>query len=56
MKDWRVATIAIVAIAGLEALALSNGVDHYYFGLAVAAIAGIGGYKLKHFVDWFRGK
>ena len=40
----------VVAIAGiviLEALAISKGIDGAMLGLAIAAIAGLGGYRLR---------
>lgn len=44
--DWRVATVAIVCIAGLEAYALYQRIDGAVISLAFAAIAGIAGFKL----------
>jgi len=43
--------IAMICIAGLEALALVKGVDGALLGLAFAAIAGLGGYELKVLLD-----
>jgi hypothetical protein len=45
--DWRITLAAIVAIGGLEGGALACGRDGYTFFLAIAAIAGIAGFKLK---------
>lgn len=39
--------IAMICIAGLEALALVRGIDGAVFGIVIAALAGLGGYKLK---------
>ena len=41
-----VSIAAIVAIFGLEAIALANGINGTLFYSAVAAIAGIGGWSL----------
>jgi len=38
---------AIAAIVYLERLAIMAGVDGWLLGLAMAAIAGLGGYELK---------
>jgi len=45
--DWRITLAALVVIGGLEGGALACGRDGYTFFLAVAAIAGIAGFKLK---------
>jgi len=45
--DWRIAVAALAVIGGLEGGALACGRDGYTFFLAVAAIAGIAGFKLK---------
>lgn len=42
-----VVLVAIVAIVVLESLAIWCGIDGKAFGLAVAAIAGLAGFKLK---------
>lgn len=47
--------IAIVCIAGLEALAISQGINGAAFGLVVAAIAGLGGYEVKVLRDKAKG-
>ncbi|MBA7714629.1 hypothetical protein ES703_123658 [subsurface metagenome] len=39
--------VAIICIAGLEALAVLKGINGATFGLVVAALAGLGGYELK---------
>ncbi|GAH21603.1 unnamed protein product [marine sediment metagenome] len=41
------AIIAIVAIALLEGYAIYTGIDGALFGVAIAAIAGLGGYIIK---------
>lgn len=38
--------MAIVCITALQCVALAYGVDGALFGLAIAAIAGLGGYQL----------
>lgn len=38
---------AMICIAGLEALAIIKGVNGAIFGLAITAIAGLGGYEIK---------
>jgi len=38
--------IAIVCVAGLEALAILKGMDGSFFGVVIAAIAGLGGYQV----------
>ena len=43
--------IAILCIASLEALAIMQGVNGALMGVAVAAIAGLGGYELKRLKD-----
>ena len=45
--DWRIALAGILSIAGLEAFALSKGIDGALFSLALVAIAGIAGFKLR---------
>ncbi|MBA7669719.1 hypothetical protein ES703_77852 [subsurface metagenome] len=40
------ASLAIVAIMILEGLAILKGIDGALFGLAVTAIAGLGGYTI----------
>ena len=40
------AIIAILVLAGLEAIALLKGIDGAAFGTVVAAIAGLGGYEI----------
>ena len=41
---------AILCIAVLEFMALWRGIDGTYFGLVVAAIAGLGGFTLRHYL------
>lgn len=41
------AVVAIAAIALLEGIALIVGVDGAAFGVAIAIIAGLAGYKIK---------
>uniref|UniRef100_A0A6M3XSI6 Uncharacterized protein n=1 Tax=viral metagenome TaxID=1070528 RepID=A0A6M3XSI6_9ZZZZ len=38
---------AMAAIVILEAIALLKGIDGAIFGIAIAAIAGLGGYEVK---------
>ncbi len=47
--------VAMVCIAGLEALALVKGVNGTVFSLVVAALAGLGGYELKVLLEKKRG-
>jgi len=46
---------AIICIAGLEALALAKGIDGAIMGIAIAAIAGLGGYEAKILKDKIKG-
>lgn len=39
--------IAIMAIGGLEGLAIYKGIDGKSLGIAIAAIAGLAGYKIR---------
>ena len=39
--------VAMICIAGLVAFALSKGIDGAIFGIAITALAGLGGYELK---------
>lgn len=47
--------IAIICIAVLEALALIKNIDGAIFGIAITAIAGLGGYEIKTYIDKRRG-
>ena len=51
MRTWlkmnAVAIFAIIVIAFLEYTALSHGIDGISISLAIGAIAGLGGYKLR---------
>jgi len=51
---WTV-IVAIVCIAGLEALAMVKGVNGALFGIAIAAISGLGGYQIKIIRDKRKG-
>lgn len=46
---------AMLCIAGLEAFAISQGVNGAVLGIVVAAIAGLGGYELKVLRDKTKG-
>ena len=46
---------AIVAILTLEAIALAKGVNGALMGIAIAAIAGLGGYEIKKIKDKITG-
>ncbi len=46
-QNITLATTAIIAIAILEAIALIQGVNGAVFGIVVAVIAGLAGYKIK---------
>jgi len=54
MREW-IPFVAIVCIAGLEGLAIWRGIDGIYFVPAVAAIAGLGGYKAKDLIAKIKG-
>ena len=47
--------IAIICIAGLEALALVKGINGALMGIAIAALAGLGGYQVKVLKDKIKG-
>ena len=47
--------IAIITIGILEAIALINGVNGALFGIAIAAISGLGGYEIKVLKDKKKG-
>lgn len=47
--------VAIICIAGLEAFAISQGINGAVLGIVIAAIAGLGGYELKVIRDKKRG-
>lgn len=51
----KVIIVAMVCITGLEAYALYLGVNGVILSLAVAAIAGLGGYEVKVFRDKGKG-
>jgi len=51
MRDSAVvAVVAIIVLGVMECVALLQGIDSYLFGLVVAAISGLGGYKLKSYL------
>lgn len=52
----KVIITAIVCITGLEGYALYLGVDGAILALAVAAVAGLGGYEVKVFRDRAKGE
>lgn len=47
--------VAMVCIAGLEALAMFRGIDGALFGIVIAALAGLGGYEIKVIREKRRG-
>jgi len=47
--------VAMICIAGLQALALIKGVNGAIFGVAIAALAGLGGYELKVWREKVKG-
>ena len=47
MQSTAATIIAIIAICSLEGLALWKGIDGALFGIAIAAISGLGGYQLR---------
>ena len=46
LSNWKTALIAIGCITGLEAYALTQGVNGICMSTAIAAIAGLGGFTL----------
>ena len=44
--DWKIVGVSILAIAGIEVVALLKGVDGALMVLAVGAIAGLAGYVI----------
>ncbi len=50
-----VVMVAMLCIAGLEAYALYLGVDGVILSLAVAVIAGLGGFEIKAIKDKVKG-
>jgi len=38
--------VAIICVTGLEVLAIMKGINGSFFGIVVAAIAGLGGYQV----------
>ena len=52
MNDKTIITITgIGSIVVLESIALFNGIDGALFGLVIAAISGLAGYKIKEIKD-----
>ena len=47
--------VAMVCIVILEAIALVRDINGAIFGLAIAAIAGLGGYQIKSYRDKKKG-
>lgn len=47
--------VAMICIAGLEALAMVKGINGALFGIVIAALAGLGGYEIKVLRDRKRG-
>jgi len=47
--------IAILCITILEVCALYNGINGAMFGVAIAAVAGLGGYQVKSIKDKKKG-
>ncbi|MBA7592051.1 hypothetical protein ES708_34224 [subsurface metagenome] len=47
--------VAIICIAGLEALAMVKGINGAVFGIVITALAGLGGYELKVLRDKMKG-
>ena len=52
---WIVIIVAMVCITGLEVLAMFKGINGITFSLCVAAVAGLGGFKVKDVVDKIKG-
>jgi len=47
MKEIIVPITAMLCIVGLEVVAVMNNIDGAILSLAVAAVAGLGGYEIK---------
>jgi len=47
----KITITAILVIAYLETLAILKGIDGYLFGLVIAVISGLAGYKIKTLKD-----
>ena len=47
--------IAILCITALEIVAITQGVNGATFGLAIAAVAGLGGWEAKMIKDKMKG-
>lgn len=47
--------VAMFCITGLEAFAISQGINGAVFGIVIAALAGLGGYELKIIRDRKKG-
>ncbi len=45
-KDWRIVTVAILALVGLEIAAMFHGINGKLFSLVIAAIAGLAGWSM----------
>lgn len=51
MEDSALVTIvALICLTIVEVAALMNGIDSVILGLIVAALSGLGGYKLKGYL------
>ena len=51
MKAFVIIGMAIGGIVILEVVALLNGINGTMLGLAIASIAGLGGYEVRHGQD-----
>lgn len=52
MEDkWKVACLAIICLTILEIAAMLVGINGYLFGVIVAAIAALAGYKIKDLIS-----
>jgi len=52
MEDKSIMTIvAMILIAILEVCAMLKGVDGYLFGVVIAVISGLAGYKIKSMLE-----
>lgn len=47
--------IAILRITALEVIAITQGINGATFGLAIAAVAGLGGWEAKMIKDKIKG-
>ena len=54
-KNEKVVIVAILAITGIEAIALLKGINGLMLAGSLVAISGLGGYTLKGFINKLHG-